>query len=69
MQRGENDAFRKLVSNMLVAARRNNKSLDMTVITAQLKEALARGEADAEALKAHVLAGLTMHHPLNQKNL
>ena len=30
----------------------------MTVITARLKEARARGEADAEALKAHVLAGL-----------
>ena len=43
---------------MLVAARRNNKSLDMPVITTRLKEALARGEADAEALNAHVLAGL-----------
>ena len=59
MQHGENDAFRKLVSNMLVAARRNKKALDITVITARLKEALARGEGgDPEALKAHVLAGL-----------
>ena len=40
----KHDAFRKLLTSMLVAARRNNKSLDMTVITARLKEALARGE-------------------------
>ena len=43
---------------MLVAARRNKKSLDITVITSRLKEALARGEGDPEVLKAHVLAGL-----------
>ena len=42
MQQDQNDLFRKLLSNMLVAARRNKKTLDITVVSARLKEALAR---------------------------
>ena len=68
MQQDQNDLFRKLLSNMLVAARRNKKTLDITVVSARLKEALARGD-DSEAVKAHVLAGLNDAPFVARKNV
>ena len=57
MQQDLNDLFR-----------RNKKTPDIIVISARLKEAMARGD-DAAAVKAHVLAGLKDAPPVARKNV
>ena len=50
--------FRKLMASMLVAAYRQKKRMDVKVIHERLRDALAAGEKDVEALRRHVLDGL-----------
>ena len=69
MARVENDGFRKLLGQMMVAAYRQDMRVDMRIISDRLRDAQRRGMTELDALKAHVLAGLSVANGPNRKNM
>ena len=69
MARVENDGFRKLLGQMMVTAYRQDKYVDMRIISDRLREVQHRGMTELDALKAHVLAGLDAASGSNRKNM